>query len=51
MHDGLKYGGEGRDADASADEYGMLRPVDVARWGPEWPVNVDLQQDILLGHS
>lgn len=44
MHDGLQDGGEGRHADACADQDGVLRPEDVARRSAEWTVDVDLER-------
>ena len=49
VHDGLEDGGEGGDADARADEDGVLGAEDVAGGGAEGTVHEDLQR--LLEHG
>ena len=43
MHDGLEYGGEGRDAYACADEDRVLRVEDLGGGRPEGSVDVHVQ--------
>lgn len=42
VHDALQDGGEGRDADASPDQDGVLRGEDLPGGRPVWPVHVAL---------
>ena len=42
VHDGLQDGGEGGDADAGADQDGVLGPEDLAGRCTKWPINVNL---------
>ena len=42
-HDALEDGGIGRDADASADQHGMLGVEHIPGRRAERPVNVDLE--------
>lgn len=42
VHDALQDGGEGRDADASPNQDGVLRGEDLPGGRPVWPVHVAL---------
>ena len=44
VHDGLKDGGEGRDADSRPDQDGVLGPEDLTSWSSERTVDVDLEK-------
>lgn len=44
MHYGLQNGGEGRDADAGANEHSVLGAKDVARGSAVGAVNEDLPE-------
>ena len=46
VHDGLQDGGKGGDADAGADQDGVLGPEDLAGWCAERAVDVNLIQKL-----